>query len=122
LGFLGLEAPLATTERKIKKDRSAVLRFMRAYLEAIHYFRTNKAGTVRILQKYMRGLNEEHVAMWYDDARESMNPLPYPGSDGLRSELDQIDLPKPLPASFFMDTSILDELKNTGFTDRLYNK
>jgi ABC-type nitrate/sulfonate/bicarbonate transport system substrate-binding protein len=122
LGFLGLEAPLATTERKIKKDRSAVLRFMRAYLEAIHYFKTDKTGTVRILQKYMRGLNEEHVAMWYDDARESMNPLPYPDQDGLRSELDQINPPKRQPPSFFMDASILDELKTTGFADRLYNK
>ncbi|MBI2991004.1 MAG: ABC transporter substrate-binding protein, partial [Deltaproteobacteria bacterium] len=31
LGFFGLDAPLATTERKIKSDRGAVLRFAQAY-------------------------------------------------------------------------------------------
>ena len=63
LGFLGLEVPLGTTERKIKSDRGGVIRFMQAYVEAIHYVKTNRAGAVRILQKYLRGLSEE--ASWF---------------------------------------------------------
>ncbi|MEK7340746.1 MAG: ABC transporter substrate-binding protein [Candidatus Binatota bacterium] len=120
LGFLGLDAPLATTERKIKGDRGSVLRFMQGYLEAIHYFKTNKAGTIRILQKYMRGLNEEHIGMWYEDYRDSLNPAPYPDEGGLRSELEQINAPKSHSPAFFVDTTILDEIKKSGFLDRLY--
>ena len=62
IGFRGTDAPLTTTDRKIKADR-AVLRFMQAYLETIHYFKTNKTGTIRILKKYMGGVSEEHIAL-----------------------------------------------------------
>ena len=120
LGFHGLDAPVATTERKIKRDRSSVLRFMQAYVEAIHYFKTNKTGTVRILQKYMRGLNEEHVGLWYDDSRDDLKPAPYPDEEGLRSELEQINAPKSYTPAYFMDTTILDEIKKSGLLDRLY--
>ena len=34
-----------------KADRAAVVRFMQAYLETVHFFQTNKAGTARILGK-----------------------------------------------------------------------
>lgn len=120
LGFHGLDAPLATTERKIKANRGAVLRFMQAYLEAIHYFKSNKTGTVRILQKYMRGLNEEHIGMWYEESRDALKPTPYPDEEGLRSELEQINAPKSFSPPFFLDTTILDEIKKSGFIDRLY--
>lgn len=121
LGFFGLDAPLATTERKIKSDRGAVLRFAQAYVEALHYFKTNKAGTVRILQKHMRGLEEEHLATWYDEIRDSIKqPAPYPAEEGLRSELEQIGAPKSFTPPYFVDTTILDDLKKAGFLERLY--
>jgi len=120
LGFTGLDAPLGTTERKFKSDRNAVTRFMQAYVEAIHYFKTNKAGTVRILQKYMRGLSEEHLGMWVDDYKDSLKPLPYPDEDGLRSELEQINAPKSPPPSHYINVTFLDEIKKSGFVEKLY--
>jgi ABC-type nitrate/sulfonate/bicarbonate transport system substrate-binding protein len=120
LGFLGLDGPLSTTERKIKADRNAVLRVVQSYVEAIHYFRTNKAGTLRIYKKYMRGLSDEDLGMWLEDARESLLPLPYPDEDAIRVELDQIGAPKTLNASSFVNTTFLDELKKNGFIDKLY--
>lgn len=44
VGFHGLDAPLGSTGRKIKADRDSVLRFMQAYVEAIHYFKTDEQG------------------------------------------------------------------------------
>src|ERR687892_1873823 len=76
LGFRGVDAPLTTTERKIKADRAAVLRFMQAYVETIHFFQTNKAGAARILQKYMRGVSEEHIRLWCDELRASLKQVP----------------------------------------------
>jgi NitT/TauT family transport system substrate-binding protein len=119
LGFFGLDNPMATVERKIKSDRGAVVRFMRAYVEAIHYFRTNKPGTVRILQKHMRGLTEEHIGMWYDDYRDTLKPLPYPEEDGLVAELEQINAPRTSGPAHYVNTTILDEIKNSGFVERL---
>ncbi len=123
LSIPGLDAPLTTTERKIKRDRPGVLRFVQVYIEAIHYFKTNKAGTVRVLQKYMRGLSEQQIGAWIDDLKDNLEAAPYPDDAGLRSELEQVNAPKAQgPSSYFVDRSILDEIKKSGFIDRLYNK
>jgi len=122
LGFKNLDAPLSTMERKIKGDRNAVLRFVQAYVEAIHYFKTNKAGTIRIFEKYMRGQKEENLAAWFDDFRESLRPMPYPDEDALRAELEQVNAPKSLAPAAFVNTTFLDELKKNGFVDKLYKQ
>lgn len=120
LGIPGLDGPLTTTERKLKRDRGAVLRFVQAYVEAIHYFKTNRAGTVRILQKYMRGLNEQQIGAWVEDVKDNLQAVPYPDEEGLRSELEQINAPKSHTSSYFVDRSLLDEVKKSGLIDRLY--
>src|SRR5918999_4493126 len=86
MGFRGTDAPLTTTERKIKADRGAVVRFMQAYLETLHFFQTNRAGTARLLSKYMRGVSEEHIALWCDEVRANVKQVPYPDEDALRAE------------------------------------
>jgi NitT/TauT family transport system substrate-binding protein len=118
-GFRSLDGPLVTTERKIKADRGSVLRFVQAYVEAIHYFKTNRVGTTRIYQKYMRGLSEDHLNMWLDETRETLRPLPYPDEEALRAELEQIGAPKTLGPASFVNTSFLDEIQKSGFVDKL---
>jgi len=120
LGFKSLDGPLNTTERKIKADRGMVLRFVQAYVEAIHYFKTNKAGTIRIFQKYMRGLSEDDLAGWLEDLRESLRPLPYPDEEALRADLEQIGVPKSQALPSFINTTFLDEIQKSGLIDKLY--
>ena len=120
LDIPGLDGPLTTTERKLKRDRGAALRFVQAYVEAIHYFKTNKAGTVRALQKYMRGLSEQQVGAWVDDLKDGLEASPYPDDAGLRSELEQVNAPKSQSPAYFVDRSVLDEIKKSGFIERLY--
>ncbi len=120
LGIPGLDAPLTTTERNLKRDRRSVLRFVQAYVEAINYFKTNRAGTVRILQRFMRGISDAQLGAWVDDVKETLEPLPYPNEAALAFELEQVNAPKTQPPSHFVDTSLLDEIKKSGFVDRLY--
>jgi ABC-type nitrate/sulfonate/bicarbonate transport system substrate-binding protein len=120
LGIPGLDAPVTTTERKLKRDRAGALRFVHAYVEAIHYFKMNKAGTVRILQKYMRGLSEQQIGAWVDDVKENIEPAPYPDDAALRSELEQVNAPKSQSPAYFVDRSVLDEIKKSGLIERLY--
>jgi ABC-type nitrate/sulfonate/bicarbonate transport system substrate-binding protein len=122
MGFRGTDAPLTTTERKIKADRAAVVRFMQAYLETIHFFQTNKAGTTRILQKYMRGVSEEHISLWCDDLRSNLKQIPYVDDEAMRAELEMMGAPnQQLPAGY-INTSILDEIRKSGFIDKLYKQ
>lgn len=119
MGFRGTDAPIATTERKLKSDRGAVLRFMQAYLETIHLFQTNKPLTARLLAKYMRGVSEEHISLWCDELRASMRQPPYVDEEALRAEIDMMNIPgQQIPAGY-VNNSILDELKKSGFIDKL---
>jgi ABC-type nitrate/sulfonate/bicarbonate transport system substrate-binding protein len=122
MGFRGTDAPLTTTDRKIKADRAAVVRFMQAYLETIHFFQTNKAGTARILQKYMRGVSEEHITLWCDDLRANLKQVPYADEDALRTELEMMNIPGGQIPPGYINNSILDEIKKSGFIDKLYSK
>ena len=120
LGIPGLDAPLTTTERRLKRDRESVQRFVAAYVEAINYFKTNRAGTVRILQRFMRGISEAQLGAWVDDVKDTLEPLPYPNEAALAFELEQVNAPKTQSPSYFVDRSLLDEVKKSGFLDRLY--
>jgi ABC-type nitrate/sulfonate/bicarbonate transport system substrate-binding protein len=122
MGFRGVDAPLTTTDRKIKTDRAGVVRFMQAYLETIHFFQTNKTATARILQKYMRGVSEEHITLWCDDLRAVIRQMPYADEESLRAELEMMNIQGGQIPPGYINNSILDEIKKSGFVDRLYSK
>jgi ABC-type nitrate/sulfonate/bicarbonate transport system substrate-binding protein len=122
MGFRGVDAPITTTERKIKADRATVVRFMQAYVEALHYFQTNKPGTARILSKYMRGVSEQDISLWCDDLRSSLKQLPYADEDALRAELEMMKAPSLQIPPGYVDNSILDEIKKSGFVEKLYKQ
>ena len=54
--ILGPDGALATTRRYVERERESVQRFLPAYVEAIHFFKTQRAETIRIMAKYMAGL------------------------------------------------------------------
>jgi ABC-type nitrate/sulfonate/bicarbonate transport system substrate-binding protein len=122
LGFRGVDAPITTTERKIKADRAAVVRFMQAYLETVHFFQANKAGVARILQKYMRGVSEEHITLWCDELRSNLKQVPYADEEALRAELEMMNAPNPQIPPGYVNNSILDEIKKSGFIEKLYKQ
>jgi hypothetical protein len=119
MGFRGVDAPITTTERKLKSDRPGVVRFMQAYLGTVNYFKTNKAGTSRILSKYMRGVSEEHITQWCDELRAILKPIPYPDEEALRAELEMMNVPGGQIPAGYINNSILDEIKKSGFIDKL---
>jgi NitT/TauT family transport system substrate-binding protein len=118
----GIGATLNVTRRYIARDREGITRFLRAYVEGLHYFRTNREGSIKTLQKFFRGATAEQVAFVYDDQREVMDPLPIPTDEALQGELDRETDPKTKtfkPADF-VDLSFLREIEKSGFLAELY--
>jgi NitT/TauT family transport system substrate-binding protein len=118
----GIGATLNVTRRYIARDREGIMRFLRAYVEGIHYYRTNREGSIRALQKFFRGAAVEEVAFLYDDQREVLDPLPIPTDEAIQGELDRETDPKAKafkPADF-MDLSFLREIEKSGFLNELY--
>src|SRR5207249_8532330 len=50
---------LITSQRMLREKHDAMLRFGRATVEAIHFFKTQKAPTIAVLKKYAKTRSEE---------------------------------------------------------------
>src|SRR5712692_2638529 len=115
-------AVLATTRRRIDRDRDTTQRFMQAYVEGIHYYRTQRDATIQIMQQYMSGLAFDETTYLYDEVLEDYLALPFPSDAALQAALDRdLDVPvRDLKPGDFYDVSFLRQMDQSGFVTRLY--
>ena len=113
---------LATTRRKIARDHKEVMSFMRAFVEGIHFFKTNREASIRVMQKFMAGLPLEIVIPLYDETRKRLPALPMPMKEAIQSVLDRENDPKAraLQPADIADLSFLQEIEKSGFLKELY--
>lgn len=116
---------VAVTRDYIKKKPDTVRRFMRAYVEAVHYNLTNPKGAQKVLQKYLDVKDEKAIEESYNEIVVKLTRrIPYPTEPGIQLFLDQLKAKNPKAAqakpSDFTDVSFLKELESSGYIDRLY--
>jgi len=116
---------VAVTRDYIKKKPDTIRRFMRAYVEAIHYNLTNPKGAQKILQKYLAIKDEKPVEEAYNEIVVKLTRrVPYPTEPGIQIFLDQLKVKNPKAGqakpSDFTDVSFLKELESSGYIDKMY--
>jgi NitT/TauT family transport system substrate-binding protein len=116
---------VAVTRDYIQKKPDIIRRFMRAYVEGIHYNLTNPKGAQKILQKYLDIKDVKMVEEAYNEiVLKLTRRVPYPTEPGIQIFLDQLKAKNPKAAqakpSDFTDVSFLKELESSGFIDKLY--
>ena len=70
----------------------------------------------------MGGTSEEHISLWCDELRANLKPVPYADEEALRAEIEMMNVPGLQIPPGYINNSILDELKKTGFIDKLYKQ
>src|SRR5574341_85040 len=115
----------AVTRDYIKKKPDTIRRFMRAYVDAIHYNLTNPTGAKKVLQKYLAIKDAKMVEEAYNEIVVKLTRrVPYPTEPGIQIFLDQLKVKNPkagqVKPSEFTDVSFLKELESSGFIDKLY--
>jgi NitT/TauT family transport system substrate-binding protein len=111
-----------TSQRMLREKHDAMLRFSRATVEAIHFFKTQKAPTLAILKKYAKtDLSTLDTAYAY--LKTALPDLPYPTVEGMKTYIaeagrTQKEIAKADPASF-VDPSIVKAVEGEGFLKRL---
>jgi len=117
---------ISTTGKYIKEQPDTVRRYMRAYVEAIHYFKTRKEETMQIMSKYSRVEDRnvlEHTWSWF---AQNMPENPYPPLEGYQVVLQEMATTNPkaaaLNAKELLDTRFVKELEDSGFIASLYKK
>ena len=115
-----------TTTKLIKEQPETVRRYMRAYVEAIHYFKTRKEETMQIMSKYSRVDDRnvlEHTQSWFT---QNMPDAPYPPVEGYQTVLQEMALTNPKAAALnardLVDNRFVKEMEDTGFIEKLYRK
>jgi len=116
---------LASSQKFLSERRSSALRFMRAFVEGIHYFKTRKQESMGVIARYMRTHDMEAVAATYDYFALRIVPQkPYPTVKGIKALLNLLAQTRPeagkVSPEGFLDASLLRELEESGFIDRLY--
>ena len=131
LDLISLKIPfpqrgIYTTGKYIKEQPDTVRRYIRAYVEAIHYFKTRKEETIKILSKYSRVEDRnvlEHTWSWFT---ENMPDHPYPPLEGYQVVLQEMVSTHPkaaaLNAKELVDARFVKELEDTGFVASLDKK
>jgi NitT/TauT family transport system substrate-binding protein len=109
----------------IQANRDVTIRFMKAYLEGIYVFKTNKDVALNVLKKYTRLDDLSLVQTSYDEMSQRLiRRVPYPDREGIQTIIDQLAKTRPqmknLNPSEFIDPSILKEIEDSGFVKKLY--
>jgi NitT/TauT family transport system substrate-binding protein len=128
LQMLGLEYPqnaLAVTQGLIKSKPALVLNMTKAFVEAIHYFKTHRKETLAIYRKYLKTDDMDALEETYEAVGLNLVPeRPYPTMKGIRIVLQQMAAQNPKAQAAtpdqFVDLTFIRELDKSGFIDRLY--
>jgi ABC-type nitrate/sulfonate/bicarbonate transport system substrate-binding protein len=115
-----------TSTKLFRENPDLVRRYMRAYTEAIHYYKTHKEETQKIMRKYSR-LDDRKVLdeAWEWHAR-FIPEAPYPPPEGYQLVLQDMAATNPKAAQAnvkdYVDLSFVKELEDSGFIKNLYRK
>lgn len=116
----------ATTRKRIRENPDEVRRVVWSMAESIHFFKTRKDESIKIMQKYTRGLPRDVL----DGAHAANSALlvedTYPTIEGLKQTLDVQALTDPraskAKAEELVELRFVDEMKKSGFVDKLYGR
>jgi NitT/TauT family transport system substrate-binding protein len=122
-----LQNVLVASRAYLRSHRDVALRFMKAFVEGVAYFKRNKDDSIRILMKKMRieKGKETYLERSYQlYASQYIENVPAPSVNGAKTVLEFLvkDFPKAknADASSFIDNSLIKSLEESGFIKALY--
>ncbi len=112
----------------LESNRDKVTNFMKAIIESIYLLKKDRALALRLIKKYIR-VNDEEAAIGYDYylAKHSEGILDVPDRRGIQFVIQETAKTNPKAAGQTPETlkllepSVLDDLKKSGFVDRVKN-
>ena len=117
---------ITTRRAAIKSDRDLITQYMKAHLEGIALFKTNRDFSIKVIKKVMKMTDDELVNESYDIFSKMFLPTPYPNHPGMKISFDYVAMTRNDVWSHkpeeFTDPSFVAELDKSGFIKSLYPK
>lgn len=122
LGLAYQATGVATTRKFIREHPEVVRKYIKAHVDAVHRFKTDRETGTRILAKYLGLMDKEILDRTYEGAIAE-NKLPakqYPTLAGIKTILEADPKAKSSKPEEFADMRFIKELDESGYIDSLY--
>jgi ABC-type nitrate/sulfonate/bicarbonate transport system substrate-binding protein len=118
---------LLTTRVFIKSQHDVVASVIAALSEAIHFYKTEKEPSIKILSKYLQTTDREALDETYREIALKVIPeKPYPTLAGIQTILNELGVKNPKAKASkpedFVDSSFVKKLDDEKFFNRLYKR
>jgi len=115
-----------TSTKLIRDNPDFVRRYLRAYTEAIHFYKTHKDETMRIMGKYSRVQDQNVLQEAWQWHAQFMPEAPYAPIEGYQLVLHDMAEKNPKAAQAnvkdYVDQRFIKEQEDSGFIKSLYKK
>jgi ABC-type nitrate/sulfonate/bicarbonate transport system substrate-binding protein len=112
-----------TTRKKIRENPDEVRRVVLAMTESVHFFKKHKEESIKVMQKYTRGLGRDVLEGAYAANAELLVDDGYPTLEGLKQTLEIQALTDQRAAKAkvedFVDLRFVEEVRKSGFVEKL---
>jgi NitT/TauT family transport system substrate-binding protein len=116
---------IVTTRSFIKSNPDLLRRVMRSVLEGIKIYKTNRAFSIKALEKYTRNSDPKILAaLWEEFGNGVIQRIPYADAAGFKFVLDEVAVRRPeakkMNVDELIDSRFVKELEDNGFVKALY--
>jgi ABC-type nitrate/sulfonate/bicarbonate transport system substrate-binding protein len=126
---LGVEFPYTSVvvmRQTAAKQPELIEKFLKCIVEGIFTFKTNKAKTLAVFKRYMKGADNGILDETYQYTRASLEDAPHPSLQVVKAALDMLSLQYPqakqTEASAIVEPSFMKKIDDSGFVKALYKK
>jgi hypothetical protein len=126
---LGVEYPYTSVvvlRQTVVKNPDLIESFLKCIIEGTHILKTNKAKTLAVFKRYMKGADDEILEETYQSTRPTLDEAPYPSLQVVKSALEMLSLQYPqakqTDAALIVEPSIVKKIDDSGFVRALYKK
>lgn len=117
----------ATTRDYLQKNRDIVRRVIMAHIEAVHFVKTRKDESKKIMSKYARTTNENYLESAYTASAKLYDAVPLVTRPGVEVQIREAIATARKPGAQLrfddmVDESIVRELDKSGFIEKIYKR
>jgi len=117
---------LNTTAALLKQSRNLVVNFVKGYMEGIHYMMHHRDDSLRILQRYFQNPDKVAMRYLYDETTRRLQRDLRADPESIRFHLELAAMDDARATKFtekdFWDSSVVDEIRRSGFIEQLYGR
>lgn len=114
-----------TTKRYLAQQKDTVKKVLMAHIEAVHYYKTHKEESKKVVAKYSRISNENYLEASYTAIAKLYDKVPLVTRAGTEVQIKEATSRKPgaqLRFEDMVDESLVRDLEKSGFIDKTYKQ